>query len=427
MSNKAKPTAMKNDSKLVLTPKLRFPEFRDAEGWKEKALKEIADINPPNRGLPDSFVYIDLESVEAGELKSKTVIAREGAPSRAQRLLVRGDIIFQVVRPYQRNNLLFDFEDDEDYVASTGYAQLRARASNRFLFQGIHTDTFVNRVIAKCTGSNYPAINSSDLAEICLGIPQFVSEQQKIAECLSSVDELIAAQARKLDALKTHKKGLMQQLFPREGETQPHLRFPEFQDAGGWQETSLGAVARLKNGYAFQSSEYVDSGDFHVITIANVQQGFLALDATKKIAGLPSDIQAHQILHVGDILISMTGNVGRVCLVTSEDLLLNQRVGKLVPYDINPEYFYQALLRGNFRNEMQLKAAGGAQGNLSARDITEYVLNCPTEPEEQQRIADCLSSFDELLTAQTQKLDALKTHKKGLMQQLFPSPEDVES
>ena len=209
---------MKPTHKSTLTPKLRFPEFEDAGEWEKKPLKEIAKINPTNEGLPDSFVYIDLESVEAGELKAKAKIAREGAPSRAQRVLERGDIIYQVVRPYQRNNLLCDFKDGDDYVASTGYAQIRARGSNGFLYQAIHTDIFVNRVIAKCTGSNYPAINCSDLAEIYLGIPPALLEQRKIAACLSSLDELISAESRKLEALKMHKKGLLQNLFPSVGD-----------------------------------------------------------------------------------------------------------------------------------------------------------------------------------------------------------------
>lgn len=195
------------------TPRLRFQEFRDAPGWKKKTLKETAEINPVNEELPDSFIYIDLDSVEAGELTKKRKISREDAPSRAQRLIKRGDIIYQVVRPYQRNNLLCDFDGD-NYVASTGYAQLRAYECNRFLYQCIHTDTFVNQVIAKCSGSNYPAINSSHLAEISLKIPDTVSEQQKIADCLSTLDIVIFASSQKLKDLKAHKKGLMQQLFP---------------------------------------------------------------------------------------------------------------------------------------------------------------------------------------------------------------------
>jgi len=194
-------------------PKLRFPEFREAGEWEEKTLSQVCKLNPPANSLPETFVYIDLESVEAGILLQKKMISREGAPSRAQRLLKEGDVIFQLVRPYQKNNYFFQPNDDLDYVASTGYAQLRARESNAYLFQYLHNDRFVNKVLEKCTGSNYPAINSSDLSNILIEIPK-EDEQQKIADCLSSIDELITAQVQKLDTLKTHKKGLMQQLFP---------------------------------------------------------------------------------------------------------------------------------------------------------------------------------------------------------------------
>lgn len=194
-------------------PRLRFPEFREAEEWITKSLKNACEVNPANSELPEQFVYVDLESVEAGQLKARKIVNRDEAPSRAQRLLRFGDVIFQIVRPYQRNNLHFKIEEDIRYVASTGYAQLRANESDDFLFQAVHTDDFVERVIAKCTGSSYPAINSSDLADISLVIPS-KAEQQKIADCLSSLDNLITAQSRRVDDLKTHKKGMMQQLFP---------------------------------------------------------------------------------------------------------------------------------------------------------------------------------------------------------------------
>ena len=200
-------------------PKLRFPEFREAGEWGAKQLKQICAVNPANSELPEIFAYIDLESVKAGILKTKKIISREEAPSRAQRLLDYGDVIFQIVRPYQRNNFYFRILNDIKYVASTGYAQLRAFESKDFLFQVIHTDDFVEKVIAKCTGSSYPAINSSDLAEISVAVPK-PAEQQKIADCLASLDELITLEAQKLDTLKAHKKGLMQQLFPALDEVQ---------------------------------------------------------------------------------------------------------------------------------------------------------------------------------------------------------------
>ena len=324
------------DAPTTLVPKLRFPEFREAEGWTEKPLKVAAEINPANDGLPESFVYIDLESVDAGKLNAKTRISRIGAPSRAQRLVERGDIIYQVVRPYQRNNLLCEFDDDEIYVASTGYAQLRAKGSNRFLYQSIHSDSFVGRVIAKCTGSNYPAINSSDLAEIQLPIPPTLPEQQKIAECLSSVDELIAAQGRKLDALKTHKKGLMQQLFPgtptsssagmknagedasAPSETQPRLRFPEFQNAGEWETNQLGDLSDVRDG-THDSPKFSPTG-WPLVTSKNLwPDGTLDLDNVSLISAEDyAAINKRSKVSLGDILFGMIGTIGNPVLIRSE-------------------------------------------------------------------------------------------------------------
>ena len=197
-------------------PKLRFPEFAEAGDWEIKPLSEICSINPSITKLPNKFIYIDLKSVIAGNLIIKKEITKSIAPSRAQRLLKNNDIIYQMVRPYQKNNFLYKFSDNKYYVASTGYAQLRSNGVSEFLFYSIHTELFVNKVLEKCTGSNYPAINSTDLAKIKIYIPSY-SEQQKIGGCLSSLDDLINLESRALELYKKHKKGLMQRLFPDAG------------------------------------------------------------------------------------------------------------------------------------------------------------------------------------------------------------------
>ena len=194
-------------------PRLRFPEFQSLPGWGFHMLSSVSEVNPKNDGLPKRFSYIDLESVRDGKLHGNKEIDRDSAPSRAQRLLRRKDIIYQSVRPYQRNNLFFNIEDGSDYVASTGYVQLRAHESPEFLYQFLHTDSFVSSVLARCTGSNYPAINHSELSSIPVLLPR-KGEQQKIADCLGSLDDLISAHEQKLESLRQHKQGLMQQLFP---------------------------------------------------------------------------------------------------------------------------------------------------------------------------------------------------------------------
>jgi len=143
MKNRLDGVEMESETTRERKPRLRFPEFADAGEWKEKRLLNICEINPKTEDLPESFVYIDLESVIDGKLLNRKKISRDGAPSRAQRLLKNGDVIYQMVRPYQKNNLLCDFDDEYMYVASTGYAQLRPNEEGRFLYHLIHTDPFV--------------------------------------------------------------------------------------------------------------------------------------------------------------------------------------------------------------------------------------------------------------------------------------------
>ncbi|WP_086984888.1 restriction endonuclease subunit S [Elizabethkingia miricola] len=194
--------------KVGNVPHLRFPEF--TEEWQSSRLADTCEINPKNEGLPSSFVYIDLESVENGRLLKEDFISKDGAPSRAQRVLSKNDVLFQMVRPYQKNNLFFDKEGK--YVASTGYAQIRTKQNSRFIFQYLHNQKFVDNVIERCTGTSYPAINSTDLGNIRIGYPS-LEEQTKIASFLSLIDERIQTQNKIIEELKLLKNTLRYQLY----------------------------------------------------------------------------------------------------------------------------------------------------------------------------------------------------------------------
>ena len=410
-----------NEQQKRLVPKLRFPEFRGLQSWQPRKLSDACEVNPSSPVLPEQFVYIDLESVEAGKLITKKIVRKNEAPSRAQRVLHVGDVIFQMVRPYQRNNLFFEENDDSSYVASTGYAQLRAKESPEFLFQAIHVDDFVNRVIAKCTGSSYPAINSSDLAEMPLVVPSS-DEQQKIADCLSSLDELIAAQARKVEALKTHKKGLMQQLLPREGETQPGLRFPEFQNAGEWVSEELSSCLKKVIDYRGIAPPKSQSG-IPLITAKNVRFGWLDMTNDEYIEEDKYDEwMSRGIPHAADILFTTEAPLGNVALFPlSGKFALGQRLLTLRP---KPErcdsaFLFQSLLGPTMQAEINFHGTGSTAKGIKSKVFVKLNF-CHPNLQEQQRTAACLSTLDTLIAAANQELDTLKAHKKGLMQKLFP-------
>ena len=397
---------MGEDDTSTATPRLRFPEFRQSQGWAEKSLKDICAVNPTNGGLPDSFIYIDLESVESGILNSKNRIDKKDAPSRAQRLLRNGDVVFQIVRPYQRNNLFVNFVNDDPYVASTGYAQLRAHDSEEFLYQLVHTDQFVERVIVNCTGSSYPAINSSDLGEIDVYVPEANSEQQKIADCLTSLDEVIAAQGRKVAALADHKRGLMQQLFPRDGETVPRLRFAEFHDAPEWSIRPLSDVAENLDNRRVPITENVRT------------KGDIPYYGASGIVDYVEDyIFNEDLLCVSEDGANLTARTYPIAFPISGKTWVNNhahvlRFDELATQNMVEDYLNSIDL-GDF-------ITGMAQPKLNRGMLDTIPIPLP-ELTERNVIAACLSALDAQIAAESAKLDGLKAHKKGLMQQLFPS------
>lgn len=406
--NKAEIMTKKHDKKCPQVPRLRFPEFQNAGKWKWNKLKEVCEINPSSGALPQTFVYIDLESVSSGKLLSKKTMLLEDAPSRAQRLVKNGDILFQMVRPYQKNNLYCNFNDTRNYVASTGYAILRASENSKFLYQAIHCDDFVDRVISKCTGSNYPAINSSHLSELVISTP-ILQEQQRIADCLSSLDERIAAETSKLDRLKDHKKGLLKQLFPAEGETLPQLRFPDFRDAGEWVQKIISDVCSISTGKS-NTQDKNDDGIFPFYVRSAIIER-----STKYL------YDEEAILTVGDGV-----GTGKIYHYVNGKYDLHQRVYRLFKFQNIDGKFLFYLFSTFFYDRVSKMSAKNSVDSVRMDMIAKMPISLPTLPEE-QRIADCLSSLDELIASQTQKIDLLKEHKKGLMQQLFPCIDEVRA
>lgn len=169
-------------------------------------------VNPSIRKLPDNFYYIDLESVVDGLLVIQKAEEKASAPSRAQRLLQKDDILFQMVRPYQQNNLFFDLESDLPYVASTGYAQIRTNQNPLYVYYAMHTFAFVSEVNRRCTGSSYPAINSTELSKVTFKLPER-KIQNEISEQLFSVDSLIRKEMDDLEKYESIKCGLVKDLL----------------------------------------------------------------------------------------------------------------------------------------------------------------------------------------------------------------------
>ena len=178
-----------------------------------KPFGSVVHINPKTGALPEAFIYIDLECVESGVLNSKKLLSRNSAPSRAQRLLEEGDLLYQMVRPYQKNNYYFQKNFEYPTVASTGYAQIRcSEVDTQFIYEQLSSDYFAREAMLRSTGTGYPAINADDLAEIPIWIPP-LDQQEKIGAALSFLGAKIEVHQKLLSALCSVKSSLMQQLF----------------------------------------------------------------------------------------------------------------------------------------------------------------------------------------------------------------------
>jgi len=435
------------EKKTGRVPRLRFPEFRHDRPWSDTVFTKLYSFKRTNSLSRDKLNYNagEIKNIHYGDIHTKFKplfrLVEEHVPYVNQDVPAsefddntfcqEGDIVLadasenldDVGKAIEVVSL-----DGERVVAGT-HTILATRRGNLPII-GFGGQLFQSAAVRdgiknEAQGSKIYGISAKRVSALSIPVPPSENEQRKIASCFSSLDDLITAQEKKLAALREYKKGLLQQLFPQPGETVPRLRFPEFRDAGEWVKLNIEKVAELKNGYAFKSDNYVEKGHYQIVTIGNVQQGQLNIDEIKSIITLPPDIQNHQILEIDDILLSMTGNVGRVCMVPTTGLLLNQRVGKIIPHSIDHKFFYQLLNRNEFLITMQQSAVGGAQGNINASTIKSFVFFCPGNLKEQQKIASCLSSLDALITAQEDKLASLREHKKGLMQQLFPNLETL--
>jgi len=375
-----------------MNPPLRFSTTED---WTECQLKDICEINPSVEKIPDTFQYIDLESVTNGRLLQTIPCCKSSAPSRAKRILSNEDVLFQTVRPYQKNNYFFKSDSNTSVVASTGYAQLRCTSNSAyFLYTLIHTDSFVNQVLQKCTGGAYPAITASSLSTVKINIP-VVQEQQKIASFFSTLDQKIELNERKLEVLEKLKKGLMQKFFKQE------LRFksPENRDYPEWEVQKLEKLcSTFKSGSSITQKSIFEAGAYPVYG-GNGLRGY-------------TDTYTH------DGEYALIGRQGALCgnlkYVKGKTYISEHAIAVQANSENSTQWLYYRLKEMNLNKLSE----SSAQPGLSAKKLKEILINTPCL-EEQIRIANFLACFDEQIKLCTNKLFMLQQLKRSFLRQMF--------
>ena len=401
---------MSNNNK---TPAIRFKGFTDT--WEQRKLGECAEFNPKSE-LPDIFEYVDLESVVGTDILSHRTESKSSAPSRAQRLAQKGDVFYQTVRPYQKNNCIFE-NDENNWVFSTGYAQLRPVNDGYFLLTLLQNEDFVKLVLDRCTGTSYPAINSNDLADIDVNIPINNLEQQRIGDYFRNLDSLITLHQRKYDKLTKVKKAMLKKMFPQNGANKPEIRFRGFTD--GWEHCKLNSIADVRDG-THASPQYFSSGH-PFITSKNVKDGYINYDDVQYISDEDyEEINKRSKDDVNDILMGMIGTIGNLALIREEPDFAIKNVALIKDTgDIFYLYLYHYLQSETVLNQLLENMDGGTQKFVALKRIRELNIAFPIKSE-QQAIGTYFHNLDSVITLHQRKCDKYKSIKAGLIRKLFP-------
>ncbi len=410
--------------KAKLVPKLRFPEFRGATGWKvqlgNQLFDQISDKNP-EPGLPVLAITQEHGAIPRDLIDYHVSVSEKSIES--YKVVQVGDFIISL-RSFQGGIEYSQYHG----ICSPAYVILRRRVagSDAYFKHYLKTDRFIQILTKNLEGlRDGKMISYKQFSELQIPAPA-PDEQKKIADCLDSLDELIAAQGRKVEALKTHKKGLMQQLFPREGESQPRLRFREFENDGDWPAETLESMCAAKISYGIvQAGPHVPGG-MPYIKSSDLNSELSERQLSRTSDAIAAKYRRSEVIP-GDIVFSLRGNIGASRIVPKSLPVANLTQGTArIRAKGSAEFLLYALRHQPIQDKILAASKGSTFQEISLGALREIPILQPKR-DEQQRIADCLGSLDALITAAIQELDTLKTHKQGLMQQLFPSAEALDA
>ncbi|MCQ2301164.1 MAG: restriction endonuclease subunit S [Bacteroidales bacterium] len=424
--NDKKQSNMESKGKNI--PKLRFPGFEGE--WEVKKLGEIGEFV---RGLS----YNKSETTENSNgtlvIRSNNIIqdssvdcqnalqfvTKEPQPNQ---ILRKNDIVICLANG--SSNLVgkaASFDEEYKGIATVGAFCGIYRSSSPLSKYLMQTSQYKKNIELIKQGGNGALANlyGKDILDMRFPIPPTLPEQQKIASCLSSLDGQISAEQSRLESLSQHKRGLMQQLFPQEGETVPKLRFPGFE--GDWEAKKLGEIASFQKGKGISKDDIDNNGQIPCIRYGELYTRYKeCISDVLSRTNLPKKDLVFS--KENDVIIPSSGetqeDIATASCVTKANVALGGDIN-IIRSPLNG-IFLSYYLNSAKRNEIAKLSQGFSVVHLYNEQLKKLKLSVPTLPE-QQKIASCLTAIDKLITAQQERIEALKQHKRGLMQQLFPA------
>ncbi|WP_394992778.1 restriction endonuclease subunit S [Streptococcus alactolyticus] len=404
------------------SPQLRFEGFTD--DWEQRKLKEITSLitkgtTPKDKSGKGEVNFIKVENIDpfSGQINDSSKISfeeHEGYLKRSQ--LKENDILFSIAGTLGRTSVI----NKNLLPANTNQALAILRISEGkipyivTILKGRAVEDYIRK---NPTVGAQPNLSLEQVGNLSIPFPS-IPEQQQIGTFFAHLDTLISLHQRKLDLLKEQKKGFLQKMFPKNGEKVPELRFAGFAD--DWEERKLGELALVLTGFPFKNEDFVDNGKYLVITNGNIQNESSTVDVSlgNRVDDLSDEIKERYYLNKNDILVTMDGTVGRTAKVVDDNLILAQRVARLVA-NKNTEFVYQWLNQGSFFNEMTKVSHGGTIKHISLNEISNYSATVPSNNIEQQKIGSFFKQLDDTIALHQRKLDLLKEQKKGFLQKMF--------
>jgi len=391
---------------------LRFPGFEDSGGWGNPLIEDFFNVGSSKRVLQKDWTTHgvpfyrtrELVSLSKGEpFSSEIFISDEQFSSLSEKygMPSKGDFLVSGVGTL---GISYQVQQDDRFYFKDGNVLWLAKKNginSTYFKYCFESDWIQNQIIGQTSKSTVGTYTIQNAKKTSFWSPPSLEEQQKIADCLSSLDELITAHTQKHQALLSYKKGLLQNLFPAEGETVPALRFPEFEDSVGWAIKPMKKLFRIGNG---KDHKHLADGDIPVYGSGGYMRS------------------VDDYLYDGEsACIGRKGTIDRPIFLSGKFWTVDTLFYTHSFKNCSPKFIYLIFLNIDWRSQNE---AGGVP-SLSKSNIEKIEVAVPSL-DEQQKIADCLSSLDELITAQSKKIEDLKAHKKGLMQQLFPAMDESD-
>ena len=383
--------------------------------WKTIKLSDVIQTNIATYSSNDEWEFVNY--LDTGNIVTNVIASiqrielaqGEKLPSRARRKVEIGDIIYSTVRP---NQLHYGFVDNtpDNFLVSTGFAVLhpkKDKIDGKFLYYLLIQDEITEKLqaIAEQSTSAYPAIKPSDIEDLDFTIPD-INEQKKISSILSAIDKKIELNTQINHNLEEQAKAILGQ------------------NCLAHKTLKVGDIVSFANGFAFKSSTYIEKGKFKVVTIKNVQDGKIDTSSADCVHEIPVKMKAECILNIGDVLLSLTGNVGRTGIVCENNLLLNQRVAKIIPHQsVLNAVCYFIFRRPEMKAALETIARGTAQANLSPVETLD--IEIPFDIPPLQGIALCMKSFFEQIISNEMEIQKLAQLRDALLPKLMSGEIDV--